>query len=196
MDALTSAKNFATRLHVMENRQWYGNVVPHTHHLADVERVLLRFGWTHMPLRVASWLHDIVEDTRGKDNEVKSRDIEELYGEEVGGLVEAVTDEDGPNRKARKALTYPKTRAAGIHAIALKLADRIANVEFGIESGSGHLKMYKKEYPDFRHGLFVWPEGFGFTWEENHLRAMWDHLDKLHDFNQPDNRLVKEDARA
>lgn len=173
MDLLTSAKILATRLHVMENRQWYGNMVPHTHHCQDVENILVRFGFSDIEIRSAAWLHDAVEDTRDRDNSIKSRDIEELFGEEVGRLVEAVTDEPGENRKVRKALTYPKTRAAGPRAVALKLADRIANIEFGVANGSPQLKMYKKEYPDFRHALWT-----SLT-EDARLVNMWNHLDGL-----------------
>jgi (p)ppGpp synthase/HD superfamily hydrolase len=176
MDQLTSAKNFATRIHVMENHQWYGNILPYTHHLADVERVLIRFNYKEEFIRVAAWFHDAPEDTRGKNNEIKSRDIEELYGEEVANLVEAVTSEPGPNRKTRNALTYPKIRAAGPYAIALKLADRIANVEFGLDNDNKKMvDMYRKEYADFKHGIFVGPA------MDERLALMWRHLDELMD---------------
>ena len=57
---------------------------------------------------MASWLHDVVEDT-----ETKLKEVEEMFGPEVARLVSAVTNEDGPNRKVRHALTYPKIREAG-----------------------------------------------------------------------------------
>jgi hypothetical protein len=100
-------------------------------------------------MRTAIWLHDVVEDT-----DVKLRDIEENFGEEVALLVSAVTSEEGPSRRVRNALTYPKIRAAGPNAIRIKLADRIANVE----NGGGSVGMYAREYPDFRHAL--WSPGF------------------------------------
>lgn len=173
MDQLTYAKSFATRIHVMENHQWYGNILPYTHHLADVERVLLRFGLKNEDFRVAAWLHDVVEDTRSKNNEVKVRDIEEQYGEQVAFLVDAVTSEPGPNRKTKVALTYPKTRAAGWQGVSLKLADRIANVEFGLDMGNNKMvEMYRKEYNDFRHNLCL---------NDSESKLMWAHLDELMD---------------
>lgn len=169
MDLITQAKQFATQRHVLDNRQLYGNVLPYTHHLQDVERVLIRFGPAHVGylrdvVLAAAWLHDVIEDTRGRANEVRQRDLEELFGEQVADLVYAVTCEDGPNRKTRNALTYPKIRAAGQQATRLKLADRIANVEFGGRA----VGMYIKEHADFKNALFVSADG---------NEDLWDYLE-------------------
>lgn len=138
----------------------YG-VLPYTHHLAAVESVLREFGETRTEMLIAAWLHDIVEDT-----DIKIRDVEENFGPAVAALVAAVTSEDGPNRKTRNALTYPKIREAGTDAIKLKLADRIANVR----SGGSSFEMYKKEYKDFCHGLR----------KEGTLNdQMWEALDSI-----------------
>jgi hypothetical protein len=99
-----------------------------------------------MDMFVAAWLHDVIEDT-----DTKYRDVEELFGHNVAQLVDAVTSVEGPNRKLRNAATYPKIRNAGIWAVRLKLADRIANVS----NGGGSVKMYKDEYKDFRHALYT-----------------------------------------
>lgn len=143
MDILAAAKSYATLHHVIRKGQLYGNV-PYTHHLDQADRVLIRFDETRLFMRVAIWLHDVVEDT-----DVKLRDIEENFGDEVALLVGAVTSEEGPSRRVRNALTYPKIRAAGTNAVRLKLADRIANVE----NGGGSVAMYAREYSDFRHAL-------------------------------------------
>lgn len=169
MDLVTQMKLFATQKHVLDNHQLYGNVLPYTHHLAAVEQVLIRFGFeSDEVLRAAAWGHDVIEDTRGRQNEVKARDIEEMFGEDVALLVGAVTSEEGPNRKTRNALTYPKIRAAGERAVALKLADRIANVEYGGRAS----EMYKREHADFKHGINIE------TGDERVLK-MWRHLDGL-----------------
>lgn len=159
MDILTSAKSYATLHHVIRKGQLYG-VLPYTHHLAAVERVLRDFDELRPEMLVAAWLHDVVEDT-----DVKLRDVEENFGPEVARLVGAVTSEEAPSRKARVAMTYPKIRDAGPDAIRLKLADRIANVESGGSSGA----MYAKEHRDFRHALRD---------PEDHLNwKMWVRLD-------------------
>lgn len=150
MNLVTQAKIIATQKHVLDNHQLYG-FVPYTHHLFDVAEWLAEYGFDDEVIQAAAILHDILEDTRGKPNEMKKRDLEEMFGEEVANLVWAVTSEEGPNRKVRNALTYPKIRAAGIRAIAIKLADRLSNVY----SGGKAKDMYKKEHADFRHGVYI-----------------------------------------
>ncbi len=157
MDSLRHVKFFAA---VKHNGQTYGSGLPYTHHLAAVEQVLRRFGIVDENLLTASWLHDVVEDTP-----CKLKEIEEMFGPDVARLVQAVTNEDGPNRKTRHALTYPKIREAGEKAIQLKLADRIANVE----SGGNLVGMYRKEHEDFKRALYTTGQA------EN----MWAHLNGL-----------------
>ncbi len=171
MDSLNAAKTYATLHHVIRKGQLYGNL-PYTHHLQDVEDVLRRFGEPEdSELLIAAWLHDIVEDT-----DVKIRDVEENFGEEVARIVAAVTSEPGVNRKVRNSLTYPKIRDAGAFAVRLKLADRIANME----NGGGSLKMYLKEYPDFRHALYVGASSDVNSEHDRLLNAsMWGRLDFL-----------------
>jgi (p)ppGpp synthase/HD superfamily hydrolase len=169
MDDLTHAKFYATYWHVTMGKKLYG-VLPYTHHCAEVERVLRDFGEEDQNVIVGSWLHDLIEDTP-----VKRRDIEENFGEAVADIVWAVTDEEVPggNRSARKALTYPKTRAAGASAIRLKLADRIANISNGLEVRNfSMVKKYAKEYPDFRHALYDASHDF-------RTQSMWKTLDRL-----------------
>ncbi len=150
MDLLKQAQIIATQKHVLDNHQLYG-WLPYTHHLEMVAGYLDDFGFDDDEIQAAAWLHDIIEDTRGKPNELRVRDIVEMFGDHVAGLVHAVTSEEGPNRKVRNALTYPKIRSAGNRAIALKLADRMANVCHGGNAAS----MYRNEHPDFRHGIYI-----------------------------------------
>lgn len=172
MDPLSFAKQFATLHHVVRKGQMYG-VVPYTHHLAEVERRLTNhYNIWDLDERIAAWLHDIVEDT-----DVKLRDVEENFGEEVARLVGAVTSEPGENRKIRNALTYPKIKKAGPKAIRLKLADRLANMS----SGGSSLKMYVREYPDFRESLFIGPESPLF---DTTNECMWRDLDRIAEFNK------------
>ena len=181
IDALKVARFFATVKHA---GQTYSGL-PYTHHLAAVEEVVRRFRhsiinetaparpggigvealWLQARIdvfdavEVASWLHDSVEDTG-----TKVKEIAEMFGERVAELVEAVTKVPAENRRASALLTYPKTRSVP-GATALKLADRIANVEHG-----GRLvDMYRREHEDFRRALYVPGE----------YEAMWAHLDGL-----------------
>lgn len=158
LDPLRFVKFFADVKH--SGQKYRG--LPYTHHLAAVEHALKVFGYQDQILLEAAWLHDVVEDTQTKLKEIK-----EMFGPTVADLVYAVTNEDGPNRKVRAALTYPKIRA-NYYAVALKLADRIANVE----SGGDLVEMYKKEYEDFRRSLRT----------NSEHPVMWDHLDRLMEY--------------
>lgn len=168
MDPLTFAKSYATTHHVIRKGQLYG-VLPYTHHLAAVEQVLVQYFVYDPNERIAAWLHDIVEDT-----DVKIRDVEENFGEEVSNLVWAVTGDPSIDRKARNALVYMKIRDGGIKAIRLKLADRIANMRNAAANGGSMLKKYRKEYPDFRHALYT-------DLDTTNL-CMWHELDKIVEF--------------
>jgi (p)ppGpp synthase/HD superfamily hydrolase len=127
--------------------QQYNDELPYTSHLRSVVAVLARFGETSPTMVCAAWLHDSIEDTKTSYNDIKER-----FGVEVAELVYAVTSELGRNRKERNAKTYPKLREAGEKAMMLKLADRIANVEYGMATG-GKNDMYAKEFPDFETEL-------------------------------------------
>lgn len=173
IDALKVARFYATVKHA---GQLYAGL-PYTHHLAAVEAVARRFkdgevdGRRLRPeeqeaLVVAAWLHDVVEDCG-----VKVKEIAEMFGEQIAGLVDAVTKvATGPhgeklNRRLAGMATYPKTRAGGFLAVRLKLADRIANVE----NGGSLVEMYRKEHEDFRRALYT--PGVN--------EDMWQHLDGL-----------------
>lgn len=134
--------------------------LPYTHHLQDVERVLRRFGVTEQAMLEAAWLHDTLEDTG-----TKLKEIRELFGPRVAELVHAVTDVKDSAGKPQKALTYPKILEVN-GATMLKLADRIANVEYG----GSKVDEYKKEYSQFRRSLYT---------EGDMCTEMWKHLDSL-----------------
>lgn len=112
-------------------------------------------------LLAAAWLHDVLEDTMTLWSDVAS-----ACGDEVMRLVLAVTDEPGKDRKERKARTYPKIRAAGRLAVALKLADRIANVRASCAPGASHsfLKMYRTEHIEFTKALYQTSDNLDYAW--------------------------------
>ena len=140
---LTAVPRFAERAH---QGQRYGEE-PYTLHLEAVVATLERFGWDDPALLAAGWLHDCVEDCG-----VALDDIEALAGPRVAALVDAVTDGPGEDRSERKAKPYrqiPRTPGA----IAVKLADRIANVQASLETRPELVQMYAKEQPVFRERL-------------------------------------------
>lgn len=159
----TKARMFAEQAHAGQLYDKY----PYTYHLSQVVITLEKFGWTDPVIVCAGWLHDSIEDTNTSYNDIKKN-----FGEEVAELVFAVTNELGRNRDERNERTYPKIRGND-RATALKLADRIANVEHG-SINDGKDEMYKKEYSKFQSQLR--PDK---STEDNRLSKMWKHLDRF-----------------
>jgi (p)ppGpp synthase/HD superfamily hydrolase len=151
--------------------QQYGSAhyITHLDHAVDVLR---RFGVLEdgaVVVYVAAYLHDTLEDT-----DATFHDLAVNFSPEVAFLVDAVTDQPGENRKERHLATYPRIRAAGVRAILVKMADRIANVETSVRGPNDKkLMMYQSEYAEFRGALFI-PGGAA-----GPLMAMWKHLDNL-----------------
>lgn len=139
------ARNFAITSH---GAQRYGDK-PYESHLQHVNKILQQTLLGEDPvLAAASWLHDVVEDTPVKVEEVKLR-----FGPEVADIVWRVTDEAGQTRRERKLKTYPKIRGH-IGATIIKLCDRIANVEAS-SAFPRKLEIYSAEYLEFRANLYV-----------------------------------------
>lgn len=160
---VTRARLFAEMAH---GGQPYADEVPHTYHLKLVVDVLERFDFREPEMICAGWMHDLIEDTNRSYNDIKER-----FGEDVAELVFLVTNELGRNRAERNAKTYPKIRGHNA-ATALKLADRIANVEYGLANGGTMLDKYRKEYSAFRGALHV-------DVGDRRVERMWAFLDQL-----------------
>lgn len=138
-DIVARAKAFAIEYH---RGQLYGDV-PYEAHLQAVVDVMTDFGFTNPNWLAAAWLHDVIEDTKATRKIVKDE-----FGELVASIVWAVTGV-GRNRKERNQAIYDKMPTAP-EASVLKVADRIANVEFS-RSGSQHRAMYISEAESFHN---------------------------------------------
>lgn len=160
--------NFALERH---GAQMYGHRGYVSGHLLPVTVLLQSYGFTGAAV-TAALLHDVVEDTSTTVEEIKS-----LFGSDVADLVWAVTSEPGTSRRIRNAATYPKIRAS-VDALAIKLCDRIINVQECWETRNSKLFMYKKEHPEFRRALYL----------ESDLQSildMWKRLDNLLGWEYP-----------
>ncbi|HKE16142.1 MAG TPA: HD domain-containing protein [Kofleriaceae bacterium] len=143
--------------------QRYG-AEPYRVHLEHVEEVVRRYAHT-AAMRAAAWLHDAVEDTP-----LTLAEIAAALGAEVAAIVAAVTDEPGATRAERKPPTLAKLRRASPSARAVKLADRIANLESAHRSGRGDLvAMYRGEHAELTRQLRL----------EGEHEAQWAALDEL-----------------
>lgn len=142
-DKIEKARVFAIRAH---GKQKYEDQ-PYEYHLRQVEELAKDFELSEN-VRVAAWLHDVLEDT-----DVFFEDVMVAFGIKVFDLVNSVTNEGGGNRKDRLQRTYQKIRR-NPEAVALKLCDRIANVRACIHFSNNKLmKMYVKEQEDFEKAL-------------------------------------------
>jgi len=134
---------------------------PYAFHLAQVECILVEFGFDGDDWRAAAWLHDVLEDT-----ETQKDVVQQLYGPDVANIVFAVSG-FGANRKIRNQCIHDKIEAYPPAAI-LKLADRIANVEHGKRNASKHFDMYRQELPVFRELI-----------QPKVPKDMWERLESL-----------------
>jgi len=154
-DLVPRARAFAI---VMHGEQLYDGMpyVVHLDRVADIVRAAGGCPW----LIAAAYLHDVLEDTQ-----CTMERLAMLFGVRVASLVYAVTG-IGANRKERQQsilLHLAYTAAARL----LKLADRVANVEYSVAKGSTQkLAMYRKEAPLYRevfasigHPLSAYLEG-------------------------------------
>lgn len=157
----THAKAIAEQAHT---GQMYGDR-PYIEHCAEVVEVLKEFELGRYPaLLAAGWLHDVLEDCTGWTERWLA---DELGNQVAARLVANVTEEPGLNRYERHLLTFPKIRRDP-RSVALKLADRIANVRAAMKYGDSRLEMYVKEHPLFRAALLSYDN-----------EDMWTCLDAL-----------------
>jgi (p)ppGpp synthase/HD superfamily hydrolase len=96
----------------------------------------------------AAWGHDLIEDTRNSYNDVK-----DVLGQEAADIIYAVSNEKGKNRKERANDKYYEGIRETPGAVFVKLADRIANVQYSKMTQSRMFEMYKKENDHFLTSL-------------------------------------------
>lgn len=143
---------------------------PYLVHLFDVYNVLVEYGQDSAELLAAGLLHDVIEDTP-----TNYRQVLEATNEDVAEIVFACTDELGRNRKERKVRTLAHlsawTSQRGTAALAVKLADWIANVRRAHADSPRKLQMYQKDWPEFSQ---LWAR-----FHKRQLEPMWEHLEYL-----------------
>ena len=138
---IIKSRNYAIDKH---KSQRYGSY-PYEVHLTNVVSILLHFGaqlQKDTDLFSAAWLHDVIEDTDADKAWITSN-----CGEDVRKIVELVSNIKDPSKSKleNKEKTF-KYIATNQDAIIVKLADRIANVEFSLLHGNIEMiKKYKEE---------------------------------------------------
>jgi (p)ppGpp synthase/HD superfamily hydrolase len=116
------AYEFAADAHAGQTRK--GGDSPYIAHPTEVARLLHKEGVADDELLAAVFLHDVVEDT--------DHAIEEIYdgfGEDVGELVDAMTEDKSIEPyEARKDHHRDQVEAAGARAARIYAADKLANL--------------------------------------------------------------------
>lgn len=96
--------------------------MPYIEHPVRVAALLDEQGYGEEAL-AAALLHDVVEDS-----ETTLDELRQLFGEEVAGMVGALTDDESiDSYKARKAEHRERLAAAGEEAMAIYAADKLTN---------------------------------------------------------------------
>lgn len=165
---VVNAKTFAIEKH---SNQKYG-VFPYEVHLINVLNVLLRNNILcntpeNIDLWTAAWLHDVLEDTDTSEVELINK-----FGENVCKIVWSLTDGTDGNRSEKKQVMYQKL-INNKDAIIVKLADRIANLEFSIINNDiKKINLYISENKQLNEQLknFV---------TENNVKPLLNYLNNL-----------------
>ncbi len=136
---MTTAREFAIQAH---GNQKYAEH-PYVYHLDQVVGTLYEFGYTNIDMLNSGYLHDVLEDT-----DVKVEELETLFGTQVAKMVCAVTAV-GNTREEKTAYTIRKLRMFNQEAIPLKMADRLANMRFSSQNSEKMFKRYCEELPKY-----------------------------------------------
>jgi guanosine-3',5'-bis(diphosphate) 3'-pyrophosphohydrolase len=117
------ATGFAAWKHTGQYRKGEGEI-PYIHHPVEVAAILSEAGAVEdIELLQAALLHDTIEDT-----ETKREEIESLFGARVCSIVLEVSDDRSLPRPERKAAQIAHAPHISTAAQTLKLADKISNI--------------------------------------------------------------------
>jgi (p)ppGpp synthase/HD superfamily hydrolase len=117
------ALHYAAEKH-SDQRRKDAKASPYINHPIQVTEILWRIGEVRDPvLLLASILHDTIEDTDAKPEEIEAE-----FGEEVLALVLEVTDNRTLPQAVRKQRQVETAPHKSVRAKTLKIADKISNV--------------------------------------------------------------------
>lgn len=161
---LLKAISFAADKHRLHKRK-DADGSPYINHPIQVALTLMETGKEEdIILLMAAVLHDTVEDT-----ETKPEELEAVFGKQVRDLVMEVTDDKSLPKQTRKELQVTNASHKSVDAKKLKLADKICNMTDIISNPPHDWSIDRKlEY---------------FTWAEkvaNGLQGVNPALEKLH----------------
>ena len=152
---VSKVSDWAISCHEKTNH-YYDKYLPYSFHLRMVEKNVQDF-ISDIPeedratVLSAAWCHDLIEDAR-----VSYMDILSISSKEIAEISRAVTNYGrGRTREERMPDSVYHDIANTKYATFVKLADRLANVQYGKMTGSSMLKKYKKEHVHFKKMIYV-----------------------------------------
>lgn len=122
LELVRRARSYAAQAHGDHRRKHVNE--PFTEHLCRVAGILHAFGVQDPVVIAAAHLHDTVEDT-----DTRVDDLLESFGEEIAELVYWLTDADSERVRTAKLATAWRLAHAPWNAKLIKLADLIDNSE-------------------------------------------------------------------
>jgi (p)ppGpp synthase/HD superfamily hydrolase len=121
---LLKAIEFASRKHSTQRRK-DKDASPYINHPIAVAHLLADTGGvTDLVTLMAAVLHDTIEDTK-----TTAEELEAQFGRTVREVVEEMTDDKSLEKAVRKQLQADHAHKLSKEAKAIKLADKIANVQ-------------------------------------------------------------------
>lgn len=142
---LLEAVSFSASKHSAQRRKGAG-CAPYVNHPIEVANELAGVGGVDdVAVLIAAVLHDTVEDTGTRPEELEQR-----FGADVRRLVEEVTDDKSLPKKERKRLQIEHTASMSRGARLIKLGDKICNVrEIMLDPPADWSSVRKREYLDW-----------------------------------------------
>jgi (p)ppGpp synthase/HD superfamily hydrolase len=146
---VTRAADFAARAHIAQHRKGLAGE-PYVNHLTEVAALLAEAtGGTDAELVAAGYLHDTLEDTA-----VRYEDLSAQFGAEIAQLVAEVTDDKSLPKAERKRLQVETVTKKSARARLLKIADKTSNLRSLVASPpAGWSKARLLEYVDWAEAV-------------------------------------------
>ena len=142
-----------------DTNHYYDTYLPYEFHIRMAAKISDDFAYLlpkemRIPVKLACWGHDIIEDCR-----ISYNDVKKVLGEMVADMIYAVTNDKGKTRKERAGEKYYKGIRNTPFATFVKLCDRIANLQYSKMTKSTMFKMYQKENDYFMDQLGLMKDG-------------------------------------
>jgi len=153
----------------VHRNQTYG-IYPYMYHINMVVELSQEFGMSEQ-LQITAALHDTLED-----GSISYKDIELAFNEDIAEWVFALSGY-GRNRKERNANAYSKIQQYE-SAIAIKLCDRIANMNHSKQYTPKLFKMYMNEYDSFISGII--PTSGPLPWNASVYKVALNKLNHIY----------------